>query len=45
VLARHADEIEARAVAVGGRCAAASQFADGSFTSALTHHTTRTVVW
>jgi MFS transporter, ACDE family, multidrug resistance protein len=45
VLARHADEIDARTVAVGrSPRGPASQFAEGSFTSALTHSTTRTVV-
>jgi MFS transporter, ACDE family, multidrug resistance protein len=45
VLAQHADEIEARTVAVGrSPRGPASQFAEGSFTSALTHGTTRTVV-
>jgi ACDE family multidrug resistance protein len=45
VLARHADEVAARAVAVGrSPRGPASQFADGSFTSALTHATSRTVV-
>jgi ACDE family multidrug resistance protein len=45
VLARHADEVEARTVAVGrSPRGPASQFAEGSFTSALTHGTTRTVV-
>jgi ACDE family multidrug resistance protein len=45
VLAQHADEIQARTVAVGrSPRGPASQFAEGSFTSALTHATTRTVV-
>jgi MFS family permease len=45
VLAQHADEIEARTVAVGrSPRGPASQFAEGSFTSALTHATGRTVV-
>jgi ACDE family multidrug resistance protein len=45
VLAEHADEIDARTVAVGrSPRGPASQFAEGSFTSALTHGTTRTVV-
>jgi ACDE family multidrug resistance protein len=45
VLAQHADAIEARTVAVGrSPRGPASQFAEGSFTSALTHGTTRTVV-
>jgi MFS family permease len=45
VLAQHADEVQARTVAVGrSPRGPASQFAEGSFTSALTHATTRTVV-
>jgi ACDE family multidrug resistance protein len=45
VLAQHADEVDARAVAVGrSPHGPATQFAEGSFTSALTHGTTRTVV-
>jgi MFS family permease len=45
VLARHADEVQARTVAIGrSPRGPASQFAEGSFTSALTHGTTRTVV-
>jgi ACDE family multidrug resistance protein len=45
VLAQHADEVRARTVAVGrSPRGPASQFAEGSFTSALTHATSRTVV-
>jgi MFS family permease len=45
VLAQHADDIEARTVAVGrSPRGPASQFAEGSFTAALTHATSRTVV-
>jgi MFS transporter, ACDE family, multidrug resistance protein len=45
VLARHADEVHARTVAVGrSPRGPASQFAEGSFTSALTHATRSTVV-
>src|SRR4051794_8029210 len=45
ILARHADDVEARTVAVGrSPRGPASQFAEGSFTAALTHATTRTVV-
>jgi MFS transporter, ACDE family, multidrug resistance protein len=44
-LAAYADAVGARTVAVGrSPRGAASQFAEGSFTSALTHSTTRTVV-
>ncbi|MGW5043078.1 universal stress protein, partial [Streptomyces parvulus] len=44
-LARHAAEARARTVAVGRSPRGASaQFADGSFTSALTHAATCTVV-
>ncbi|AGZ46406.1 major facilitator superfamily protein [Actinoplanes friuliensis DSM 7358] len=44
-LARHAEDVQARTVAVGrSPRGPAVQFADGSFTSALTHSTTRTVV-
>ena len=44
-LATFADEVNARTVAVGrSPRGPASQFAEGSFTSALTHGTTRTVV-
>ena len=45
VLARYADEVAARTVAIGrSPRGPASQFAEGSFTSALTHATARTVV-
>jgi MFS transporter, ACDE family, multidrug resistance protein len=45
ILAQHADEVQARTVAVGrSPRGPASQFAEGSFTSALTHGTARTVV-
>jgi ACDE family multidrug resistance protein len=45
VVAQHADDIQARTVAVGrSPRGPASQFAEGSFTSALTHATSRTVV-
>jgi len=45
VLAQHADEVQARAVAVGrSPRGPATQFAEGSFTSALTHASARTVV-
>jgi hypothetical protein len=45
VLAQHAVDIEARTVAVGrSPRGPASQFAEGSFTAALTHATSRTVV-
>jgi ACDE family multidrug resistance protein len=45
ILARHADEVGARTVAVGrSPRGPASQFAEGSFTAALTHATTRTVI-
>ncbi len=45
VLAKHADEVAARTVAIGrSPHGPAAQFAEGSFTSALTHGTTRTVV-
>jgi MFS family permease len=44
-LARHADEVGARTVAVGrSQRGAAVQFADGSFTAALTHAAAGTVV-
>jgi ACDE family multidrug resistance protein len=45
ILAQHADEVQARTVAVGrSPRGPASQFAEGSFTSALTHGAARTVV-
>jgi MFS family permease len=45
LLAQHLDKIDARVVAVGrSPRGPASQFAEGSFTSALAHGTTRTVV-
>jgi hypothetical protein len=45
VLARHATDVDARTVAVGrSPRGPAAQFADGSFTAALTHATTETVV-
>jgi ACDE family multidrug resistance protein len=45
VLAEHADEVEARTVAIGRSVRGpAAQFAEGSFTSALTHATGRTVM-
>jgi ACDE family multidrug resistance protein len=44
-LAAYADAVGARTVAIGrSPRGAAAQFAEGSFTSALTHSTTRTVV-
>jgi ACDE family multidrug resistance protein len=44
-LARHADDVDARTVAVGrSPRGPAAQFTDGSFTSALTHAATATVV-
>ncbi|WP_306203978.1 MFS transporter [Actinoplanes sp. RD1] len=45
VLAQHAEDVHARAVAVGrSPRGAAAQFADGSFTAALTHAAACTVV-
>ena len=45
VLAQHADKVRARAVAVGrSPRGPVAQFADGSFTAALTNATTRTAV-
>jgi len=45
VLAQHASDLRARVVAVGrSPRGPASQFAEGSFTSALTHASTRTVI-
>jgi nucleotide-binding universal stress UspA family protein len=45
VLAQHADDIDARAIAVGrSPRGQAAQFADGSFTTAVLHNAARTVV-
>ena len=45
VLAKHADDVRARTVAVGrSPRGPAAQFAEGGFTSALTHASTRTVI-
>jgi nucleotide-binding universal stress UspA family protein len=45
VLAQHADDVDARTIAVGrSPRGPVAQFADGSFTSALTHAAARTVV-
>jgi nucleotide-binding universal stress UspA family protein len=44
-LAQHADDVDARVIAVGrSPRGPAAQFADGSFTTAVTHAATRTVV-